>query len=78
MPSPTRYKPAAEADERLLAALRADPDLEPERNALECVAAVNEALAEMEAGRTISFEEAVAHWQQQKATLAARTSVRVA
>lgn len=67
---------AAETDDRILAAFRADldPDLEPERDAAECVAIVNAALADMEAGRgLISFEEAKSRWQQQKAALLART-----
>lgn len=44
-----------------------------ERDAAECVAAVEEALADMDAGRTISFEEEMARWQQQKAALVSKT-----
>lgn len=63
-----------EADERVLASLHADldPDADPERDARECIAAVEEAFAEMDAGRgLVSFEEEMARWQQQKAALLA-------
>lgn len=59
-----------EADERVLAALRADldPEREPERDAAECVAAVEEALADVEAERNlVSFEEACRRWDAEKA-----------
>jgi predicted transcriptional regulator len=67
-----------EADERVLASLRArlDPDTEPERDSAECVAAVEEAMADMEAGRTYSLEEERAYWQQQKAALLAKANAR--
>jgi len=41
----------------------------------ECVAAVEEALADRDAGRTISFEEEIARWQRQKAALLSGTRV---
>ncbi len=67
---------AADADGRLVSALRAD--LGPERDSAECVAAVNEALAEMQDGLTISFEEEKARWQQQKAALLTHRDARTA
>ncbi len=69
-----------EADERVLAALRADldPDADPERDERECIAAVEEAFADMDAGRTISFEEVAVRWQQEKAAfLAGKSGGRV-
>ncbi len=69
-----RARQQEDEDERVLAALRADldPDADPERDARECIAAVEEAFAEMDAGRgLVSFEEEMARWQQQKAALLA-------
>lgn len=47
-----RARQQEDEDERVLAALRADldPDADPERDARECIAAVEEAFAEMDAG----------------------------
>lgn len=75
----TRQEEAA-AEEKILAALRADldPDKDPERDSAECVAAVEEALADMETGRTVSLEEERARWQQQKAELVAKESTHAA
>ena len=60
-----------EADERVLAALRADldPDADPERDARECIAAVEEAFADLDAGRTLSLEEEMDRWEKTKAVL---------
>lgn len=56
----------------------ADALLAQERDSAECNAAVEEAIADMETGRTISFEDEEARWQQQKAVLLANTSVHTA
>ena len=44
----------------------------------ECVAALEEALADMEAGRSISFEDELARWQSQKAVLLAKSEAHAA
>ncbi len=46
-----------------------------ERDSAECVSAVEEALQDMEAGRTVALKEEVARWQQQKALLLAKVAV---
>jgi predicted transcriptional regulator len=48
------------------------------RDEAECVAAVEEAIAEMEAGRSLSFEEEQARWQSQRAALLAKAGVHAA
>lgn len=56
-------KPDALADTLLLEALRASRE-EYE----ETCRAITEGLADIDAGRTVSFEDARARWEQQKAT----------
>ena len=58
-------KPDALADTLLLEALRASQE-EYE----EMCQAISEGLADIDAGRTVSFEEARAQWEQQKAARA--------
>ena len=60
--------PEAEREHFALSAL-ADAILAQEQDSAECIAAVEEALADMEAGRTISLEESIARWEKQKADL---------
>ena len=46
-----------------------------ERDSAECMAAVEEALAEMETGQSVSLEAEKARWQSQKAALLQTASV---
>ena len=48
-----------------------------EQDSAECIAAVEEGIADMKAGRTISLEEEKAHWEQQKAALLSNSGVSV-
>jgi len=68
-----RARQQEDEDERVLTALRADldPDADPERDARECMAAVEESFADLDAGRTLSLEEEMARWQETKAALLA-------
>lgn len=52
-------------------ALRAE-----EQDAAECQAAVEEALDDVETGRTISLEDEQARWQEQKALLLAKSELK--
>jgi len=65
------------ADKRVLAALHADldPDADPERDARECIAAGEEALADVDAGRgLVPFEEVRRRWEADTAAwLASQT-----
>ena len=59
-----------EADARVAESLltELDPELEPEREAAECRAIVEEGLKEIEAGHNlVSFEEACHRWEEEKA-----------
>lgn len=49
----------------------ADAVLAQEQDSAECVAAVEAAFADIEAGRTVSLEEEQVRWQKQKASLLA-------
>lgn len=75
----TTLLPEEERDEFAMSAIadaleaRRQVDREMERDSAECVVAVNEALFDVQAGRTISFEEETACWQQQKADILAQT-----
>ena len=58
-----------DSDARLAASLVADidPEREPEREAAECIAIVEEGLEDVDAGRNlISFEEARRQWEAEK------------
>ncbi len=60
-----------EGEARLIESLLAelDPEQEPEREAAECIAIVEQELADMEAGRgkSITLEEARRQWEAEKA-----------
>ena len=59
-------------------ALLADALLAQEQDAADCRAAVEEAFADMEAGRTISLAEEKVRWQQQKTDLLKRGEAQAA
>ena len=64
-----------EADARLVQSLLSelDPDKEPEREAAECRAIVEEELAGLDTGRDLlSFEEVRREWEAEKAAKRAR------
>ena len=48
-----------------------------ERDSAECIAAVEEAIAEMETGRTIALKDERARWEKQKAELVSKNSVHL-
>jgi predicted transcriptional regulator len=52
-----------EARERFAVSAIAEALLAQESDSAECIAAVEEALAEMETGHTVSFDEEIARWQ---------------
>jgi predicted transcriptional regulator len=56
----------------------ADALLAQERDSAECIAAVEEAIADMETGRSVSFEEEEARWQQQITAMLPKASVHAA
>ena len=59
-----------EADARLAESLLAelDPELEPEREAAECIAIIEEGFRDIDTGRNlVSFEEACRRWEEEKA-----------
>ncbi len=66
-------------DERVRFAVAAIADalVAQERDSAECVTAVEEALAEMEIGRTISLDDEKARWEVQKAMLLAKPGVHL-
>jgi predicted transcriptional regulator len=63
-----------EARQRFVVSAIADALPAQEQDSAECIAAVEEALADMEMGRSISFEEEKARWQQ-KADLLAMSNI---
>ena len=64
-----------DARQRFAIAAIADALLAQEQDSNECMAAVEEAFADMEAGRTNTLEEEQARWQQQKASLLVKGSL---
>ena len=59
-----------EADARLAEALLAelDPEQEPEREAAECIAIIEEGFRDVDTGRNlVSFEEACRRWEEEEA-----------
>jgi predicted transcriptional regulator len=69
-----RFLTEEERDDFAVSAI-AEALLSCEQDAVECSAAVEEGLADMEAGRTISLEEEKARWQSEKATLLSSAGV---
>ena len=64
-----------EARERFAVSAIEEALLAQERDSAECMVAVEEALAEMETGQSISLEAEKARWQSQKAVLLQTASI---
>lgn len=50
--------------------------LAQEHDSAECVEAIEEALADMDSQRIVSFEDEMARWKLQKSVLLAKSSVK--